>query len=115
MIFFKPTVQNGDDKRILFQAIENEVSCGSCVLEINGDKAEVFSVNCDKDKLYLVEGLLKSAFNYAALKNCYMGYCKSEEFTDILDKLNLIKSDGLYFNDIPSFLSGNCCKGKDII
>ncbi len=110
MIFFKPTASSDNNNVVEFEAIENDIVSGKCLLLINGDKAEVSQMNCDSDKLYLVEGLVKSAFNYAALKKCYMGYCKSGKYSLILDGMNFEKHNGVYFNDIPSILSGNCCK-----
>ena len=89
--------------------------CGKCQLEINGAKAFVISIDYDTDKPYIVEGLIRSAFNYAAMKNCYMGYCKCGNITAFLDKMCFEKENGIYFNDIPTILQGNCCKCKDNI
>ena len=110
MIFFKPTVTSEREGIIKFEAIENDASFGKCTLHINGDKAEITDIDCDGERLYLVEGLIKSAFNYAALKNCYMGYCSDDKYAHILDSMNFTERDGIYFNDIPAILSGNCCK-----
>ena len=107
MIFFKPTVLG--DGIVRFEAIENEAASAECKLIVNGSRAEITSISCNGDRS-LVEGIIKSAFNYAALKNCYMGYCKCDEFAHILDGMNFSKADGVYFNDIPSILTGNCCK-----
>ena len=110
MIFFKPTVNTKKENVILFEAIENDAVFGKCTLEINGDKAEITALDCDSERLYLVEGLIKSAFNYAALKSCYMGYCSDVKYAHILDRMSFNKLDGVYCNDIPSILTGNCCK-----
>lgn len=110
MIFFRPTLNSENECEIFIEAIENDEICGRCVLEIDGSKAVVDDVTFDKDKPYLVEGILKSAYNYACQKNCYMGYCKSESITLFLDRMNFIKENNVYYNDIPSILQGNCCK-----
>lgn len=110
MIFFKPVPCAENSSIIEFQAIENDVTSGKCTLNINGDKAEITDISCDDKKLYLVEGLIRSAFNYAALNGCYMGYCKVSRYTQILDSMNFSRLDGVYCNDIPSILTGNCCK-----
>lgn len=115
MIFFKPTEDPENINIIDFEAIENDCACGKCTMFLSGSKAEITELICDADKAYLVEGLIKSAFNYAALKNCYMGYCKSEEYSILLDRMNFVKENGLYFNDIPTILAGNCCKYHDTI
>ena len=110
MIFFKPVTYSDNPSFVQFEAIENEILCGKCYLEISGVKAFITSIDYESNKPYLIEGLLKSAFNYAALKNCYMGYCKCDNITDFLDKMNFEKENGIYFNDIPTILQGNCCK-----
>ncbi len=112
MIFFKPAPISEKDGIIEFEAIENDITSGRCTLQINGSKAEITEISCDSERLYLVEGLVKSAFNYAALKNCYMGYCSDSKYALILDSMSFSKHDGIYFNDIPSILSGNCCKKR---
>lgn len=110
MIFFKPTINPDNNNEILFEAIENETVSGKCTLKIVGNKAIVDYIDYDITKGYLVEGLLKSAFNYSVSKNCYMGYCKCENISHILIAMNFVEEDGVYFNDIPSILQGNCCK-----
>lgn len=110
MIFFKPCYNDESSKEIIFEAIENESVSGKCRLIFKKNKAVVDFLSYQQDKPYLVEGLLKSAFNYAALKNYYMGYCECDNITHFLEKMNFIKADGVYYNDIPSILQGNCCK-----
>lgn len=110
MIFFKPTVDTESADTVYFEALENGAAYGSCKLVLSCSRADVCEITCNGDRTYLVEGLIKSAFNYACNKNCYMGYCKGGEFTDILDKMSFEKENGVYFNDIPSILTGNCCK-----
>lgn len=115
MIFFKPTVSQDNKNIIDFEAIEDETVSGSCTLIINGDKAEIKSLSCDGTKPYICEGLIKSAFNYACLKNCYMGYINTDIPMFLLGKMGFKKVNGIYLNDIPSILQGNCCKTSDNI
>ena len=110
MIFFRPTKDSENPSVVHFEAIENEEVCATCQLEISGSRADVSAISCHKEKLYMIDGLIKSAFNYACSKNCYMGYCASDDFSHILDKMNFEKNNGVYFNDIPTILMGNCCK-----
>lgn len=110
MIFFKPCYNDENKNEIIFEAIENEIVSGKCRLIFDENKAVVDFLSYSEDKPYLVEGLLKSAFNYAALKNYYMGYCVCDNIIPFLEKMNFIKADGVYYNDIPSILQGNCCK-----
>lgn len=110
MIYFKPCVSGENTAEISFEAIENDKSCGRCNMTITEEGAVVDYIAYDEDKPYLVEGLLKSAFNYAVSQNAYMGYCKCENITHFLDHMNFEKDNGVYYNDIPSILQGNCCK-----
>lgn len=112
MIHFKPCEASDKSDELYFEAIENDVVCGKCRLVLRDKKATIDFLTFDEDKPYLVEGLIKSAFNYAALQNCYMGYCECENITFFLDRMNLIKKDNFYYNDIPTILQGNCCKNK---
>lgn len=110
MIFFKNEVNAENPCEIFFEALEEDISFGSCKLILEKTKAVIKTIDFDKDKPFIAEGLIKSAFNYAALKNFYMGYCECENVDGFLDRMNLEKRDGVYFNDIPSILQGNCCK-----
>lgn len=110
MIHFRPCIINESSDKITFEAVDNGNVCGSCNMTYSPEKATVTYMSFDPDKPYLVEGLLKSAFNFAAQKNIYMGYCNCENITHFLDNMNFEKKDGVYGNDIPSILMGNCCK-----
>jgi len=112
MIFFKHIPSPENENRIDFEAIENDVCSGKCRMIIDGSKAEIQSLSFDETKPYICEGLIKSAFNYACLKNCYMGYISADISLSLLNKMGFQKDNGVYFNDIPSVLQGNCCKNK---
>lgn len=115
MIFFKPHFDRKKAEKTVFEAIENGESCGKCTMVFESNKAVITSLEYDKDRPYLVEGLIKAAFNFAANNNYYMGYCKCSDIASFLEKMNLEKADGVYFGDIPSILMGNCCKCPDNI
>lgn len=108
MIFFKP--ENLTEKVSKFTAIENDDVCGYCLMRVKNNMAEVYELQFDEDKPYLVEGLLRTAFNAASLKNIYMGKCSCEGIVAYLDKMNFEKTVDGYINDIPSILTGSCCK-----
>lgn len=112
MIFFKPTVDKDSCNTVYFQALENEKLLGECRLVIEGSKAFVSSIDCEDGSFFIVDGLIKSAFNYACAKNCYMGYITGGKYDDMLDRMSLNRDGELYFNDIPTILTGNCCKNK---
>ncbi len=108
MIFFKN--ETLADKVIKFTALEDEVYSGYCLMKTDDTFAEVYELVYDEDKPYIVEGLLRSAFNFASLKNIYMGKCTCKNIDAFLDRMNFEKTDGVYINDIPSILMGSCCK-----
>ncbi len=111
MIFFKNTVSPDNNKTVYFEALENEKLIGKCTLVLEDKYANVCELNFDA--LYAGEGLLKSAFNYACLKNYYMAKCSANNADSLLIKLGFYKKDGAYESDIPSILMGNCgCHNK---
>lgn len=108
MIFFRSTVNS--DNTVLFEAIENDAIYGNCKLDLSGSNAVVSSVSCDADKPYITEGLIKSAFNYAASKNYYIGVCECENIDSLLLRLGFEKKENRFVSDIPTILMGSCCK-----
>lgn len=108
MIFFKNTVT--DDFTIEFEALEGEKTIGSCTLVLKDNVADVTSLTFSEEKPYAVEGLLRSAYNYAGLKNYYSAKCTAENIDSFLDRMNFEKQDNEYTGDIPSILMGSCCK-----
>ena len=108
MIFFKNTVK--DDFTIEFEALEREKTIGSCTLRLTDNLADVTELTYSENSPYAVEGLLRSAYNYAGLRNYYMARCSARNIDSFLDGMNFTKQDGEYVGDIPSILMGSCCK-----
>ena len=108
MIFFSS--EETEDKTILFKALEETEEYGRCTLDLSGETAVLNSLSYDPDKHYIAEGLVKTAFNYAARKNFYMGECSCENISDLLLRLGFQKKGNIYISDIPSILMGSCCK-----
>lgn len=108
MIFFKPEILT--EKARKFTAFEDGVEYGYCLMKIESDFAEVYELQFDADKPYIVEGLLRSAYNSASLDNVYMGRCTCRNIDPFLNRMNFEKTDNGYVNDIPSILMGSCCK-----
>ena len=106
MVFFENTVSPNSDKTIFFEAFDGEKSMGKCTLILEEKYANVCELTYEAD--YIGEGLLKSAFNYACLKNYYMGKCTAENIDSLLLKAGFHKKDSAYENDIPSILMGSC-------
>ena len=114
MIFFKNSVSENDSSIIHFEALESDKTIGSCTLVLGDKFAEVTSLTCDEKTIWAVEGLLKSAYNYAALKNYYMAKCSAKGVESHLLRMNFLEKNGEYINDIPTILMGSCssCSGK---
>ncbi|MBQ3136125.1 MAG: hypothetical protein IJB74_01450 [Clostridia bacterium] len=108
MIYFKP--ENISENVTKFIAIEDEKSCGYCILKTDGNIADVYCLEFEKDKPYMVEGLLRSAYNFASLRNIYIGKCTCKNIDSFLDNMNFEKNEEGYINDIPTILTGSCCK-----
>lgn len=110
MIYFKNTVSSQSENTIYFEAFENDESIGKCALVLTDKYALVSDVTYKADTLYAAEGLIKSAFNYACMKNYYMGRCATVGIDSLLERMGFYKKDGVYENDIPSILMGSCGK-----
>ena len=110
MIVFRPVPSSESLNEIAYEAVEDNSVCGICHMTYNPQKATVDSITYDEDKPYIVEGLLKSIFNFAAQNNIYIGCCTCANIAAFLDRMNFEKTGDTYYNDIPSILTGNCCK-----
>ncbi len=108
MIFFKNTVSPHSESTIYFEAFEDDVSMGKCTLILEEKYALVSDIAYNSGTIHIAEGLIKSAFNYACLKNYYIGRCTSKGVDSLLEKMGFYKKDGVYENDIPSILIGSC-------
>ena len=108
MIFFKP--ENLTEYVMKFTAVEDNSEWGYCLMRLDGNTAEVYELSYSEDKPYLVEGLLRTAFNSASLKNIYMGKCTCKSIDKFLENMNFEKTNEGFINDIPSILMGSCCK-----
>ena len=87
MIFFKSTVADEDSRVIYFEAIDSNEVIGACTLVLGEKYAEVTNITFNENTLFIAEGLLKSAYNYAALKNFYMAKCSVKGIDALLKKL----------------------------
>ena len=108
MIFFKNTVVN--EFTVDFEALEGEKSIGRCTLILKDNIADVTELVFCEDAPYAVEGLLRSAYNYAGLKSYYAAKCTAKNIDSFLDRMNFHKQGNEYVGDIPSILMGSCCK-----
>lgn len=108
MIYFNNTILDKNGKVIQFDAIENDIILGSCTLILEEKFAEVTMLTFDKAAPYIAEGLIKSAFNYAAIKNYYIAKCGINDIETLLIRLGFKFQNGEYISDIPTILMGSC-------
>jgi len=108
MIFFEHRISEESSNRIEFNAIVNGVSEGKCTLILKSDIAEITEIFLQKKESFLIEGLIKAAFNFAANRNYYMGICSASGIDEYLDRMNFVKNEYGYSNDIPTILMGSC-------
>lgn len=113
MIFFKPFEVLSGECTALFQAFQNEDKLGECRLLIQGNTADVYMLDYNTDTPEIGEGLLKSAYNYAANHGAYIGTLSAADSGKAHTFLNFEEKGGIYQNDIPSLLAGHChCKSN---
>ena len=109
MILFSKKSTSENDKIVVFSATENGAEKGECILDLRMRFAEVTYVTYDADMPHITEGLIRTAFNYAANKGFYIGKCKCKNAYTVLERMNFEFKDDEYTNDIPSILIGKCC------
>ena len=113
MIFFKPTEIHSGECTSIFEAFSGTDRLGECRLRIDGNFADVFCLEYDANSPEIGEGLLKSAYNYAANHGAYIGILSANDKGQAHAYLNFELKDGVYSNDIPSLLAGHChCKSN---
>ncbi len=108
MIFFNHKVSESDDRCINFTAEDGSDIIGCCKLILKDSYADVVDVAFTDGNQYIVDGLIKAALNFACNRSYYIARCSAADIDYVLDRMNFIKKDGYYENDIPSVLSGSC-------
>ena len=108
MIYFKHTVIDSDGKQIRFEALSEDKIIGTCVLVLDKDAAKITEISYEESNAYIIDGIVKAAFNYAANRNYYMGLCSAKGADKYLSAMNFSKTEKGYYNDIPSILMGSC-------
>lgn len=113
MIFFENKKLNENGTLVSFTAVENTDILGKCILSLESDYAEIIDISLVNDSYVIGDGLIKTAFNYAANKSFYMGRCNIEAILCLLETMNFNRTVNGFENDIPSILMGKCgCCGK---
>lgn len=115
MYIFKPIT----DEKLLSELFSDEVNggyigfegdtiIGRCSLFVDGSKVTVKSIDFDKDKPDVGEGLLRAALNFGANRNAYYAYCSCENAIDIMKLMGFEENNGVFSGDIPTLLGGSC-------
>lgn len=115
MYIFKPVT----DEKLLSELFSDEVNggyvgfegneiIGRCSLLVDGQKVIVKTVEFDKDKPDVGEGLLRAALNFGANRNAYYAYCSCENAIEVMKLMGFEENDGVFSGDIPTLLGGSC-------
>lgn len=115
MYIFKPITEQNELSKLFPDNVNggyigfdgNEI-IGKCGLYVEGSKVTVKTVEFDKDKPDVGEGLLRAALNFGANRNAYYAYCSCENAADIMRLMGFEENDGVYSGDIPTLLGGSC-------
>ena len=115
MIFFKPEFlqdmsENGNDAVIV--AFDGDKRIGDCRITVDGYKCILSGLNVNSDDVLTVEGLIRSALNYAANRGAYIAESECISFKNTFEYLGFKSVDGKYSGEIPELLKGSCCKGS---
>ena len=123
MVFYKPFTERTEIQRLFpsadlslektvgaYVAEENGISCGKCMVEIDGQSCEISHLTVSDNDALLIEGLLRSALHFAGNRNAYTAVCRETAYSDVLLLLGFSQQDGVFRGDIPTLLMGSCCK-----
>ena len=115
MYIFKPVIEQeelfrlfSDDVNGGYIGYEGDEIIGKCSLFVEGSKVFVKTIEFDKDKPDIGEGLMRAALNFGANRNAYYAYCNCENAVDIMRLMGFEENDGVYSGDIPTLLGGSC-------
>lgn len=115
MYIFKPITDKDELSKIFsddvnggYVGFEGEKIIGKCSLLVDGYTVTVKTVEFDKDKPDIGEGLLRAALNFGANRNAYFAYCSCENAVDVMKLMGFEENDGVFSGDIPTLLGGSC-------
>lgn len=115
MYIFKPVTDKKELSELFSDGVnggyvgfEGDEIIGKCSLFVDGSKVYVKTVEFDKDKPDVGEGLLRAALNFGANRNAYYAYCSCENAVEIMKLMGFEENDGVFSGDIPTLLGGSC-------
>ena len=103
-----------DDVNGGYIGYEGDEIIGKCSLFVEEHKVTVKSIEFDKDKPDIGEGLMRAALNFGANRNAYYAYCCCKNAADVMRLMGFEENDGIFSGDIPTLLGGSCacCRQK---
>ena len=110
MLFFEPREENSERCTVRFAAKDGESVLGCCNLLLHDALADIVLIQLRTDDLSIAEGLLRSAFHYAANRGYYIGCFSAPDCDSIRAILPFERVNGVWQGDIPSLLAGACGK-----
>lgn len=123
MIFFKPVTdyetisQLYPDRQIETEcaaiiAYDGDAESGKCLISVSSYNCLLSDISADAEDDLLVEGLIRSALNFAANRGAYTAECSENKYDKVLTALGFELNGALYSGEIPELLKGSCCKNS---
>lgn len=125
MVFYRPITDRAEIARLFpraalptdktvgaYVAEEQGVSCGKCLVVIDGQNCEISELSVPNADPLLTEGLVRSALHFAGNRNAYIAVCRESDCRSVLLLLGFTEKDGTFVGEIPTLLLGSCCKGS---
>ena len=124
MLFFKPETdidtikalysdRQFDSECARISAFDGDNEIGSVFISVRSFNCYLSDIEVSDDDALLVEGLIRSALNFAANRGAYIANCADNSYENVLKTLGFKLSEGVYSGEIPELLKGSCCKKTD--
>lgn len=82
----------------------------SLLFSLNGNICILERIKSDKNEPSVIDGLLRSALDFAFRRGSDTAVCRLFEFSDELVSLGFTQKDGVFFGNTAELLQGSCCK-----
>lgn len=105
MIRFVPCEK---ENSVEFTAYDSDALVGKAEFCIDGFNMNFISINCSDD--VIIEGLARSAMNYAANRNAYIASVPKELFSSAFEKLGFSGNEVLSVEIPEALMTGCSCK-----
>lgn len=82
----------------------------SLLFSLNGNICILERIKSDKNETSVIDGLLRSALDFAFRRGSDTAVCRLFEFSDELVSLGFTQKDGVFSGNTAELLKGSCCK-----